>query len=618
MCLAGCLYDPSGNPMSEPGTAGGASTTSGSTVGETTAAWPTTGLDGSTGLMSTSGTDATTEPMPTSGTDTTGTSTTGGGVCGDGVPDPGEGCDDGNQVDGDACTNACALPICGDGIVSPAELCDDGNQIDNDDCTNLCATKDCGDGIVQAPESCDDMGESADCNDNCTTVACGDGNHNQSAGEDCDDMGESAKCNDDCTLASCGDGKLNQSAGETCEAAYVVDDTCAPGCVRVRLVEVGYQHACAVYPDDTLHCWGGGIHGQLGHGATTDLGDSFGEVPTAPVPFGPGKIVRLALSTVHTCILLAGGAVRCWGLGNGGQLGNGMTVNIGTSPGELPTDDLVFDQPVIDLDVGALHTCVLLANGKVRCWGEGSEGRLGYGNSDDLLVPPAVDVPLAEDAVQIACGGSFTCSLHANHAVRCWGNNTYGQLANGGTLNKGDMQNDIPPPEVPVTDPEDPVERLAAGYNHTCALLQSGKVRCWGWGGYGKLGTGSTASVGSSPGFMITDVNLDTPAVQVIAAYDHTCARTAAGAVQCWGRRTVHGVPNEQDFDMPGEFPPPALKLGGPARDISSHFGDFTCASLDDGKVRCWGSNNVGQLGYGYTAEIGDNEHPDAAGPVPF
>lgn len=606
LLLLGCPYDPSGNTTggSETGGDTPSLTSTGTTdAGGTTAVPPTTDPDG----MTTGGPS----------TDATGPEV---GVCSDGNVDPGEGCDDGNQINEDACTNTCELAKCGDGFVGPDEGCDDGNQVDDDACSNECGPTSCGDGVVQAPEACDDTGESAECNVDCTLVSCGDGKPNQSADEQCDDAGESASCNADCTLAVCGDGKLNAAAGETCEAAYVVDDTCAPGCERVRVFDAGLQHICMVDLDDTLHCWGSGVHGQLGQGATNDLGTKPGEVPTAPVPFGMGKIVRLALGTIHTCVLLAGGAVRCWGSNTGGQLGNGTLDNVGDGPDELPVEDLVFDPPVVDLAAGAQHTCVLLGNGRVRCWGEALDGRLGYGNLDDHLVPPDVDVPLAEGVVQIVAGGAFTCSLHADHAVRCWGNDTYGQLANGNLKSHfGDSADEVYPSEVPVSSADDPVQRLAVGYEFTCSLLQSGNIRCWGSGNNGMLGTGDTADVGNTTlPIVMMDVNLGGSAVQVASGLNHACALMATGAVKCWGAKTVNGVPFSNGIDTPGEFPPPDLQLGGEARRVITHHSDFSCALLVDGKLRCWGLNSTGSLGYGVTASIGDDEHPKDAGPVPF
>jgi len=152
-------------------------------------------------------------------------------ICGDGVVDEGEACDDGEESA--QCNADCTLAECGDGVLntSAGESCDDGGESEacNDDCTPAA----CGDGIVNASanETCDDMGESETCDDDCTEPACGDGVTNAAADEDCDDSGESETCNADCTALACGDGQINVSAGEVCDDGNAEDlDGCSANC----------------------------------------------------------------------------------------------------------------------------------------------------------------------------------------------------------------------------------------------------------------------------------------------------------------------------------------------------------------------------------------------------
>jgi len=182
-------------------------------------------------------------------------------TCGNGVDDPGEECDDGNNVDGDGCQSNCLLPACGDGSVDAGEECDDGgetatcdddctlpfcgdgnqneaadeecddgNNVDGDGCEANCLLP-CGDGTVDPGEECDDGGETATCDDDCTFPLCGDGNPNTAAGEECDDGGATAACDDDCTYPLCGDGNLNTAAGEECDDGNNMSgDGCSPDC----------------------------------------------------------------------------------------------------------------------------------------------------------------------------------------------------------------------------------------------------------------------------------------------------------------------------------------------------------------------------------------------------
>ncbi len=236
-----------------PGTA---TDTSGETGTTTTGATDST--DGTDSTDSTVGTNTTTGTTDTGETDTDTSSTTGPmGVCGDGVIDPEEECDDGpgngdnatchtdcridvcgdSQVgpgegcdngpdngDMNACTSQCVAAVCGDGLMGPGEGCDDGNMEDADECTNVCALATCGDGIASMSEACDDgnMDDTDMCTSSCTEATCGDTFVQPVAGEACDqgvDNSNQGDCTAACNLAVCGDGLLHDQgmAGEQCD-----------------------------------------------------------------------------------------------------------------------------------------------------------------------------------------------------------------------------------------------------------------------------------------------------------------------------------------------------------------------------------------------------------------
>ncbi len=638
-----------------------------------------------------------------------------GAVCGDGLVEGGEACEDGNRVDTDHCTNACQFAVCGDGIEGPGEGCDDGNAIDDDQCTNECILISCGDGVIQKPEDCDEGvetagcnlnctasvcgdgipnkkddedcdaggqsptcdddctvvvcgdgnvnatagemcdegGESAACDEDCTPSACGDGVANASAGEDCDEGGESATCNADCSAAKCGDGVVNASAGEDCDEGAesascdgdctlpicgdgqvnakagevcddgnaLFDDACSPLCMPTSVrIAPGRPHVCAIAGDKSVHCWGQGDYGQLGYGNINTLGHQPGELPTPVVAVG-GEVAQLALGYRHSCARTAGGGVRCWGAGGQGQLGKGDATNLGDSPGELPTGDIALGVAALQVAAGTEHTRAIGLGGAGRGWGSSQFGQLGYGNKATLLKPDGADVPGIAGAVQIVAGTAHNCVLQGDDTVHCWGGNDYGQLGHGnGEAIFGDAPNEVPSTVTAVGDPGDPVVQLGAGYVHMCAVLASGKVRCWGWNGNGQGGARfGDANIGDAPGEMPPpDVDLGGPALQVTAGYTHSCALLASGKVKCWGQTIVHGYPMVGDIDSAVEFPPPDVALGGQVVSIAGHMGSFTCALLADQKVRCWGENNWGQLGLGHTNSVGDNETPGSIGPVPL
>jgi alpha-tubulin suppressor-like RCC1 family protein len=278
-----------------------------------------------------------------------------------------------------------------------------------------------------------------------------------------------------------------------------------------------------------------------------------------------GTVVQIAAGGGHTCALLADGAVRCWGRNNLGQLGLGNTLPIGDN--ELPSsvDPVDLGGAAVQIAAGRDHTCALLEGGSVRCWGEGTLGRLGYGNTtkvgDNELPSTRGPVDLGGAAVQIAAGGTHTCAVLDTGAVRCWGFGLYGQLGYGNTLNVGDSATRLPSAagDVPVGAP---VAELVLGDNHSCARLESRAVRCWGRGDKGELGYGSVENLGDDEVLTLSDIDLGDPTVHLATGATHNCALLEAGA------------------------------------------------------VRCWGNGGDGRLGYGNVTVIGDDETPQSAGDV--
>jgi Regulator of chromosome condensation (RCC1) repeat len=223
-----------------------------------------------------------------------------------------------------------------------------------------------------------------------------------------------------------------------------------------------------------------------------------------PVNLGAGRrAVAISAGQVHTCAILDTGAVRCWGLGSSGQLGYGNTNSIGDDEtlGGFGPVGLGAGRRAVSISAGAFHTCAILDNGRVRCWGLGDNGRLGYGNTDSIgdgetpgSVGP-VDLGVGRRAVAISAGRAHTCAILDNGRVRCWGQGLNGRLGYGNTDTIGD---DETPGSVGPVDlgAGRKAVAISAGYFHTCALLDTGSVRCWGYGGDGRLGYGNTDTIG--------------------------------------------------------------------------------------------------------------------------
>ncbi len=307
-------------------------------------------------------------------------------------------------------------------------------------------------------------------------------------------------------------------------------------------LDVGRYHSCALLPSAGVRCWGYGADGSLGYGNRATIGDDETPAAAGPVELGAGRTgVALSAGDFHTCALLDDGAVRCWGFGGDGRLGTASNAAIGDdeTPASLSPVDIGGRAQAIT--AGGNHSCAILDDGNVRCWGFGLDGQLGYGNADyigDNEAPSAVapvKLGAGRTARAITAGRLHTCALLDDQTVRCWGANGNGQLGYGTRESVG--ENETPDAVGPV-ELGRPAVALSAGGFHTCALLDDGTVRCWGSGRDGRLGYGNTTSIGDETGETpdtVGPVDLGRRAVAISAGAEHTCAVLDGGEVRCWG-----------------------------------------------------------------------------------
>ncbi|WP_428001138.1 fibronectin type III domain-containing protein [Acidovorax sp.] len=191
---------------------------------------------------------------------------------------------------------------------------------------------------------------------------------------------------------------------------------------------------------------------------------------------------------------------------------------------------------------------------------------------------------LGEPVQQLAAGNEHTCALTAAGGVQCWGRNNEGQLGNGSTTSKSTPQ--------PVTGLASGVAVIAAGGNHTCALTTAGAVQCWGNNPFGQLGDGSTTNT-TTPQPV---TGLASGVAAISAGENHTCALTTAGAVQCWGRNAYGQLGDGSTTNK--STPQPVTGMASGVAAIAAG-GNHTCALTTAGAVQCWGRNDFGQLGDG-------------------
>ncbi len=276
----------------------------------------------------------------------------------------------------------------------------------------------------------------------------------------------------------------------------------------------------------------------------------------------------------------------------------------------------------MEVAAGGMHTCALLDTGAVRCWGANSTGELGYAHrnsiGDDELPDSAGDVNVGGRVARIALAQGNTCAVLETGALRCWGNNEFGQLGYGNTDNIGD---DEAPARAGGVDVGGRVIDVALSLFAVCVVLEGGTVRCWGSSPNGQLGYGNMATIGDNETPATAgDVDVGGKVVQVTLGWMHTCTTLEGCAARCWGRNDYGqlGYANTKDIGD-NELPSSTgdIDVGCSVTQMSAGA-SHTCALCIGGRVRCWGPNNAA-LGYGRPlgGPIGDDETPASAGDVP-
>jgi alpha-tubulin suppressor-like RCC1 family protein len=347
------------------------------------------------------------------------------------------------------------------------------------------------------------------------------------------------------------------------------------------------MHNCAVLRDGTAKCWGKNDQGQLGIGIIF-LGENI-KIPYTVLDLE--DTLSISAGSGHSCALLSNGQVKCWGDNQYGELGDGTTT-------DRSTPVLVSGlNEVISLSLGAEHSCAVLKDGRVKCWGKNNYGQLGDGTTTNRSTP--VLVSGLTDVVSISLGGNHSCALLKDRRVKCWGRNSFGQLGDGTTTNRS----------TPVlVSGLDQVLSLSLGADHSCALLENGTVKCWGKNGYGQLGDGTTTNR-STPVLVsgLTDV-VSIKAGSSNSYYEfygyritHNCALLRDGRVKCWGGNHFGqlGDGTDENYRLVPIFvlDSTGTPLSG-VDQITVGLG-YSCALLNDTRIKCWGDNSFGQLGNG-------------------
>lgn len=284
------------------------------------------------------------------------------------------------------------------------------------------------------------------------------------------------------------------------------------GVTGATSVVAGREFSCALRAAGDVVCWGENGRGQLGNGNAADQ-------PTPIVVSGITNAIAIAAGDNHVCAVLNTGRVKCWGGNDGGQLGNGSLAGSST-----PVDVSGLGDAV-SVAAATAHTCAVLASGSVRCWGKNAAGELGNGTEVSSRFP--VPVKNISDARAIKAGISHTCALLATGGVSCWGEGGLGQLGNNGRGNAA-----TPVAVNGITD----AVAIGAGGAHACAVTSGGTVKCWGWANYGQTGDGGNTDGERTRARLVPVAVLGVSgATEVAGGLEHSCTLLATGGLKCWG-----------------------------------------------------------------------------------
>ncbi len=434
-----------------------------------------------------------------------------------------------------------------------------------------------------------------------------------------------------------------------------------------QALAVGSDHACALV-NNGVQCWGYNGDGELGN-------TSAGANPASLVPVAVSGLTAgvqaIAAGDYHSCALL-NGVIQCWGLNNSGQLGNNTTVS---TNGSTPVRASLINSGAQAIAAGGSASCALI-NGGAQCWGGNSNGQLGNNSTASSLVPVAVS-GLTRGVQAIAAGESSACAI-AGGGLFCWGANNLGQLGGGaasssavpiqvsglsgaqaisaggghacamaggavscwGSDSSGQTGNQLLEESAPpalVISASRGVQAVAVGGDGDACALVDGDIECWGNGGSGQLGLGSTLdsylpagsalpatassiSLGFDSAYAVVQgaawswgandqgqlgignttaslspaaISALTSGVQAIAAGDLSACAMINGAVQCWGLNSSGQLGNNTTVNATS--PVQVTNLTASAEAISAGQGHY-CA-LVNGAAQCWGLNGSGQLG---------------------
>jgi alpha-tubulin suppressor-like RCC1 family protein len=357
-----------------------------------------------------------------------------------------------------------------------------------------------------------------------------------------------------------------------------------------------------------VYCWGGGSNNQIGNGVNANV-----NIPTSvTMPPGVTRFSQISTNSSFSCAIAgsgeSAGRVYCWGTGSSGQIGNGgnSSASVPTSV-TMPSGVTSFSQ----VSTNSSFSCAIASSGesagRVYCWGNGSNGRIGNGGSSNALVPTSVTMPSGVTAFnQISTNTNFSCAIASSGEsagrVYCWGSGGNGKIGNGGGSNA------LVPTSVTMPSGVTAFNQISTNTAFSCAIASSGesagRVYCWGLGSSGQIGNGSS-SVATVPTSVIMPSDV-LSFFQVATSTDFSCAIASsgggAGKVYCWGTGTSGQIGNglNNNVNKPTSvIMPSGVDSFGKVWVTNFYACAIAATGINKGRRYCWGANATGQLGTG-------------------
>ena len=354
--------------------------------------------------------------------------------------------------------------------------------------------------------------------------------------------------------------------------------TTSPVNAAIKDIQAGSYQACTLTTAGGVMCWGAVISEQF-----SDNSPTIQHHPVT-IPGLSSGVRAIALGHLYSCALMTTGGVKCWGMNKEGQLGDGSTAFR-----FRPVDVYGLSSGVSAIALGDKHSCALMTTGDVKCWGKNNKGQLGDNVTNPQKQTKPVPVEGLSGVSAIVLGNSHSCALMTTGGVKCWGDNYNGQLGDGSKTKRHHP--------VDVDGLSSGVSAITLGHGHSCALMTTGGVKCWGYNHHGQLGNGNTKNQ-SHP----VDVDGLSSGVTAIALGSyHSCALMTTGVVKCWGWNS-HGQLLGDDSTTEILRPLDISDLSNGVSTIALGWA-HTCALMTTDGVKCWGQNESGQLGDGTTTK---------------